>query len=528
MRRSFQKRCYTPCLYASRHEKGGSCKGLKVMNDGKPTLCSPREAMGRVSAVRGILAGTALLFATLSFAVWRDARAASAPAPKQHADLLISGGTIVTMDANRTLLDDGAIAVSGDSIVGVGPRAEMEARFNATERVDARGQIVLPGLINGHTHAAMTLFRGLADDLALKDWLEKYIFPAEAKNVSAEFVRWGTKLAMLEMIRGGITTYADIYYFENDVADVTRQAGMRGVLGEAILDFPTPDSKTTADALRYTEMFLQKWQGDSLVTPAVAPHSIYTVSDQAVRESVALARKYHAPILTHLAEAAFESEYSREKHGMSPIAYAAQLGLLGGDVTLAHCVWADAQDIALLAKTGTGCVHNPSSNMKLASGVMPVEEMLAAGVPVGLGTDSAASNDDLDLMLEMNLAAKLQKVWKKDPRALPAKQVVEMATIEGARALHKEKQIGSLEAGKKADIIMLKVDAPHATPLYDVYTHLVYALKASDVQTMVIGGKIVMRDRRMLTLNEGEILAHARNYSRAIRASVAPARTARH
>ncbi|MGC1934871.1 MAG: amidohydrolase [Candidatus Acidiferrales bacterium] len=439
---------------------------------------------------------------------------------KEHVDLIVSDGTVVTMDATRQIYDDGALAVRGDTIVAVGPAEKVESRFESTKTIDARGEIVMPGLINGHAHAAMSLFRGLADDLTLNDWLQKYIFPAEARNVTPDFVEWGTRLGVLEMLRGGITTYADMYYFEDEVARVTKEAGMRGVLGETFIDFPVPDNKNVAQMLAYTENYIQHWQGDSLITPAVAPHSIYTCSTKTLQEAAALARKYHAPILIHLAEAPSESAGSRAKYGLSPTAYLESIGFLGPDVTAAHCVWVDAGDMELLASRDVGCVHNPSSNMKLASGVSPVADLIAAGVPVGLGTDGAASNNDLDMFEEMDIAAKLQKVARMNPQALPAEQAVAMATISGARALHMEKEIGSLEAGKKADVILIRTDAPHATPMYNVYSQLVYALKASDVDTTIVGGKIVMEHRQMLTLDEAQILARAREYAKKIEASL--------
>jgi len=438
-------------------------------------------------------------------------------------DLLVSGGTVVTMDAQRRVIEDGAVAIRGDSIVAVGPRAEIESRFEAAQTIDAHGALVMPGLINGHAHAAMSLFRGLADDLALDEWLHKYIFPAEARNVTPDFVNWGTKLGVLEMLRGGITTYADMYYFEDVVARVTKDAGMRGVLGETIIDFPAPDNKTPAEALAYTQKYLDHWKGDPLIIAAVAPHSIYTCSEKTLQDAAALARRNHAPILIHIAEAQFELEQSREKHGATPVAYLERAGLLGPDVIGGHCIWVDQADIATLAHFNVGCINNPSSNMKTAAGVMPVPEMLAAGEPVGLATDGAASNNNLDLFEEMDLAAKLQKVARMDPRALPAKQVVEMATINGARALHLEKIIGSLETGKKADLILVDIGAPHATPMYDVYSELVYASKATDVRTVVIAGNIVRRDRRMLTLDEKEILAKAEEYKKKVTSSLAVA-----
>ena len=375
-------------------------------------------------------------------------------------------------------------------------------------------------MINGHAHAAMSLFRGVAEDHSLDDWLQRYIFPAEARNVTEDFVFWGTRLGVLEMLRGGVTTYADMYYFEDVVARVTKEAGMRGVLGETILDFAAPDHKTPAAALEYTKYFIERWKGDPLITPAVAPHSIYTLSTDTLKKAAALARSQGVPILMHIAEAPFESERSRAQHGGSPVNYLERIGLLGADVVGAHCVWVDATDIATLLRRGVGTVHNPSSNMKLASGVMPVVDLLTAGVPVGLATDSAASNNNQDLFQEMNVAAKLQKVTRMDPRALPARQVVEMATIGGARALHLDKQIGSLEVGKQADVVLIGTGATHSTPMYNVYSQLVYALNAHDVLTVVIAGKIVMEVRVMMTMDKPAILAKAHEYQRKVAASL--------
>ena len=443
---------------------------------------------------------------------------------KEHVDLVVTNGTVVTMDAQRHVIENGAVAVRGDSIVAVGPSADIAAQYDAAKIVDARGAIVMPGLINGHAHAAMSLFRGMADDLALDDWLKKYIFPAEARNVTEDFVVWGTRLGMLEMLRGGITTYADMYYFEDAVARVTKEAGMRGVLGETIIDFPAPDNKTVAQALEYTQKFIEHWKGDPLIVAAAAPHSMYTCSAKTLQEAAALARRNHAPILIHVAEAPFELQLSREKYGITPVGYLAREGILGPDVTGAHCVWVDQADIATLVQYGVGCTNNPSSNMKTAAGVSPVVDMLAAGAAGGLATDGAASNNNQDMFEEMDLAAKLQKITRMDSRALPAEQVVEMATIGGARAVHLEKLIGSLEAGKKADLIVVDTTAPHATPMYNVYSQLVYALKATDVRSVVIGGNMVMEDRKMLTLDETAILVKANEYKKQIEKSLeAPA-----
>jgi 5-methylthioadenosine/S-adenosylhomocysteine deaminase len=436
---------------------------------------------------------------------------------KQPADLIITGGLIVSMNPARVIYQDASIAIKSDTILAIAPRAEIESKYHAAQTIDARGKLILPGFINGHVHVPMTLFRGLHDDVTLNDWLYKYIFPAEAKNVNEEFVRWGTRLAAAEQIRSGVTTFADMYYFEDAVAEETKAAGMRGVLGETFIDFPAPDNKTNAAMMAYTEKFLQKWQGDPLIHAAPAPHSIYTCSKKTIQDAAALARKYHAPILMHVSEMKKEWDDSEKQNGMSPVQYLESIGVLGPDLIAAHCIFVDESDRKLLAQKNVGCVHNPSSNMMIASGVSPVPEMRAAGIAVGLGTDGpAGSNNDLDLMEEIDLAAKLAKITKMDPLALNAKAVVEMATIDGARALHLEKEIGSLEPGKKADVILISLDAPNAVPMYDVYAQIAYSLKASDVETVVIGGRVVMRDHKLLTLDEPKILEKAREYQKSV------------
>ncbi len=446
----------------------------------------------------------------------------AAPAQtKQDVDLIVSGGIVVTMDGARTILHEGSVAVKGDTIVAVGTGAEVEGRYHAAKMIDVHGKLVLPGFINGHVHVPMTLFRGLHDDVTLHDWLYKYIFPAEAKNVNEEFVRWGTRLAAAEQIRAGVTTFADMYYFEDAVAEETKAAGMRGILGETFIDFPAPDNKTNAAMLAYTEKFLQKWQGDPLIQAAPAPHSIYTCSKKTIQDAAALAKKYHAPLLMHVAEMKKEWEDSEKANGMSPVQYLDKIGVLEPNLVAAHCIFVDETDRKLLAERRVGCVHNPSSNMMIASGVAPVPEMRAAGVAVGLGTDGpAGSNNDLDLMEEIDLAAKLAKISKMDPLALNAKAVVEMATIDGARALHMEKEIGSLEAGKKADLIVIDLDEPNAVPMYDVYAQIAYSLKGSDVETVIIGGRVVMRDRKLLTIDEPAVLEKAREYGKSVKASL--------
>ncbi len=447
------------------------------------------------------------------------------PAPEPVWDLVIAGGTVVTMDPLNRILENGIVVVKqGDTIFAVEastPAAVNKYVHAAKKLIDAKGKLVLPGFINGHTHAPMTLLRGLKDDVTLEEWLTKSIFPAEAKNVNEEFVRWGTRLALAEQIRGGVTTFADMYYFEDAIAEETKAAGMRGVLGETILDFPAPDNKTNDAVLEYTEKFLKRWQGDPLIHAAVAPHSIYTCSEKTLQNAAALARKFNAPILIHVGETKKELDDSRQKNGTTPVQYLDKLGILGPDALAAHCIFVDETDRKVLAQRHVGCVHNPSSNMMLASGVAPVIEERAAGIAVGLGTDGAAgSNNDLNLMEEMDLAAKLQKVAKMDPRALGAKAVVNMATIEGARALHMDKEIGSLEAGKKADLILIGLDAPNAVPMYDIYAQLAYALKGSDVETVIIGGRIVMRDKKLLTVDETAAIAKAREFKNKVEASL--------
>jgi 5-methylthioadenosine/S-adenosylhomocysteine deaminase len=456
----------------------------------------------------------------------------SAPVVAQTADkqavsfdLLVTNATIVTMDPDRRVIEDGVLGVNGDSISFLGTAADLESQTMkgriAQETINAKGKLIIPGLINGHTHIPMVLLRGLIDDVTLDDWLRKYIFPAEAKNVTEDFVRWGSRLALAEMIRSGTTTFADMYYFEDAEAEETKAAGLRGFLGETWIDFPAPDNKNEAEMAAYTEKYLKKWQGDPLIHASVAPHSIYTCSEKTLRDSAALARKYHAPIVIHVAEMRKELTDSLAKNGATPVQYLERIEFLGPDVLAAHCIWVDYTDMKILADRQVGCVHNPSSNMMLASGVAPVVDERAAGMRVGLGTDGpAGSNNDLNMMEEMDLAAKLQKTYRVDPRALGAKGALEMATIEGARALHKEKEIGSLERGKKADFVILNLNVPNAVPMYNVYSQIVYALKASEVETVIVGGKTLLKDGKLLTVDEAQAMAKAKEYAKKVRASL--------
>ena len=435
-------------------------------------------------------------------------------------DLIIRGGTVVTMDGSRRVIDNGGVAIKGGRVVAVGTSAEMDLNYSSRQVIEATGKVVIPGLINGHTHVPMTLFRGIADDLDLQEWLTKYIFPAEAKNVTEDFVRVGTRLGLAEMIRSGTTTYCDMYYFEDAIADETFKAGMRGVLGETVIDFPVADNKTNAEAMAYVEKFVSRWKGNSLIVPAIAPHAPYTVSEEHLKAVRAFSDRTGAPIVIHISETKREVDDSIKEKGTSPVDYLNRFGFLNDKVIAAHMVWPTAAELGLLKKLGVGLVHNPQSNMKLASGVAPVPEMLKQDMPVGLGTDGAASNNDLSLWEEMDTAAKLHKLISKDPKVLTAQEAFEMATIRGARALHLEKEIGSIETGKRADLVIVDVDGLNQTPFYNVYSDLVYAAKAGDVRTVIVEGKVLMRDRRLLTLNEVTIKADAHRYRERIVQSV--------
>src|SRR5688572_25345433 len=445
----------------------------------------------------------------------------SAQTTPRQVTTIVTGGIVVTVDGERHVYSPGAVAVDGTTIVGVGMAADIAARFKGAEQIDTVGSIVIPGLINTHGHAPMVLYRGLADDLRLQEWLEKYIFPAEAKTVSREMVRAGTRLAALEMIQSGTTTYADMYYFEEEIARVTKAAGMRGVLGQTIIRFPVPDAKTPKEGLARNESFIKEFANDDLIVPAVAPHSPYTLDASDLLASRALAAWYGAPVLIHVAETETELGSSKKAHaGMSPVAYLQSIGFWGPRTVAKHGVWVDAADIKLLHSHQVAVSHNPESNMKLASGIAPVPEYLAAGVTVGLGTDGAASNNDLDMFEAMRFAALLHKAKTGDPRVLPAATALKIATLSGARALGLEKQTGSLEAGKRADLVVVATAGARMTPLYNPVSHLVYAARGEDVRTVMVNGRVLMRDRRMLTLDENAVLAEARKFADAVRAAV--------
>jgi 5-methylthioadenosine/S-adenosylhomocysteine deaminase len=442
----------------------------------------------------------------------------------QPADMLITGATVLTMAGPN--IYGGSVVVRDGEIVAVGPSAEIDSAWTARERVNAAGMAVLPGLINAHTHAPMVLFRGIADDRDLMDWLQNYIFPAEAKNVDAEFVRWGTRLAAAEMILSGTTTFADMYYFEADIAREVKRAGMRAVLGQTLIDFPAPDNKTWEEAIRYSRAFIEEFRNDPLITPALAPHAPFTVSREHLQEVRRLADELRVPILIHVSETQDELKQVAERAGgLRPGAYLDAIGFLGDDVLAAHGVWLSSEEIALFREKKVGVAHNPESNMMLASGVAPVPEMRAAGIELGLGTDGpAGSNNNLDMFEEMASAARLQKVARNDPRALGARDVLEMATIGGARALGLAGKVGTLEKGKRADLILVDLRGPKARPIYSVESALVYAVSGDQVMMTMVDGRVLMRDRRLLTIDLPAVLEAADRYRQQISATVGGAR----
>ncbi|MFN2501709.1 MAG: amidohydrolase family protein [Pyrinomonadaceae bacterium] len=436
--------------------------------------------------------------------------------PRQvNIDLLIVGGTIVTMNGKHEIITDGAIGIKDGKIAIMRPRRTASRNVRARRTISAAGQVVIPGLINTHTHVPMVLFRGISDDLDLNEWLTKYIFPAEAKNVTEQFVRVGTRLGLAEMIRGGTTTYCDMYYFEDAVADETKKAGVRGVLGETIIDFPVADNKTNSEAMAYTERFIKKWQNDPLIVPAAGPHAPYTVSTDHLKAIKAMSDRLNASVVIHVAETSREGENISKFLGRyvgTSVGYLLDIGFMSPRTIAAHTVFANSRELDALKSQGVGVAHCPQSNMKLASGVAPIPLMLTKDLAVGLGTDGAASNNDLNMWEEMDTAAKLHKLTSGDPKTLPAEQAFEMATIRGARALHLDNLIGSLEVGKRADITIVDFDSLNQTPFYNVYSHLVYATKAADVRTVIVNGRLLMLDRRLLTLNENVIKNDANAY----------------
>ena len=430
-------------------------------------------------------------------------------------DFLVVNGTVMTMDPAGHIIDGGAVAVAGDTIHAVGKTADM-ASMDARETIDANGGIIMPGLVNTHTHAAMTLFRGLADDLPLMTWLEEHIFPAEAL-LDRKRVHAGTLLGCVEMILSGTTCFCDMYLFEDAVAEAARAAGMRAVVGEVLYDFPSPNYGPIEKGFAFTRRLIDQWRADPLITIAVEPHSPYLCAPDLLVEAAGIARENQVPLVIHLSETRSEVDRIRKAYGKTPVGHLAELDILGPNLLACHCVELEESDMDLLAANKVKVAHNPESNMKLASGIAPVAELVRRGVVTGLGTDGCSSNNNLDLFAEMDMAAKLHKASSLDPTVMDAETVLKMATIDGARALGLDDLTGSLEAGKRADIIVIDTNKPHLTPMYHPASHLVYAVGGSDVSATIINGEVLMRDRRIEHLDVAGIMADARQIADEIR-----------
>ncbi len=439
----------------------------------------------------------------------------------ENVDYLLINAHILTMDRKLTQYREGALAVRGDSIVDLGAESDVRARVQSDQVIDCGGKILMPGLINAHTHVPMTLLRGLADDLRLDVWLMGYMMPVEREFVSPEFVRLGTLIACAEMIRSGVTTFADMYYFEDDVARAAADAGMRAICGQTVLKFSSPDAESFDESLAMAREFIQRWKDHPLIVPAVAPHAPYTCTGEILRASAALAQEFDVPLHTHLSETALEVENMRREQGMPVVPYVKKQGLLDAKVIAAHCVHIDEGEMRSLQHSRAGIAHNPSSNLKLASGFAPVAKMLDVGLNVGIGTDGPASNNDLDMFEEMRLAAFVAKSASNDPTVVPAQTALSMATSMGARALHLAAITGSLEKGKRADLILVELEALHNTPRFQrdpnaPYAQIVYASKSSDVSDVMVNGKWLMRSRQLLTLDEDQLAQAGLEYARKI------------
>jgi 5-methylthioadenosine/S-adenosylhomocysteine deaminase len=441
-------------------------------------------------------------------------------------DTILTNAIVLTMDADYQIFEPGAVALQGDSIIAVGPAEAINAAYTAGETIDCCRKVLMPGLINAHTHVPMTLLRGLADDLRLDVWLLGYMMPVEKEFVSPEFVQLGTKLACIEQIRSGVTCFNDMYYFEDDVAQATVEAGMRAVCGQTVLKWPSPDAQSYEESLEYAREFIQRWKGHTLIVPAVAPHAPYTCTEEILRDTAALAAEFDVPLHTHLAETAQEVENSNHEHGMPVIPYVKKHDLFNAKVIAAHCVHIDEGEIRTLHQYKAGVAHNPSSNLKLASGFAPVSKMLEVGLNVGIGTDGPASNNDLDMFEEVRLASFIAKATTGDPTTLPAKTALALATRIGAQALYLGEITGSLEPGKRADLVLVNISPLHNAPRFrrdpeGVYAQLIYAAKSSDVTDVMVNGQWLLRKQQLQTLNEAELLSQAKDYARRIDAFLA-------
>jgi 5-methylthioadenosine/S-adenosylhomocysteine deaminase len=444
--------------------------------------------------------------------------------PAQSAvqiDLIVDGQYVVTMDAANTVVEDGSVAIDDGVIIAVGTRSEVHGTYSAAATLGGGDRIVVPGLVNGHSHAAMTLLRGVADDLALMDWLNNYIFPAEVQFVDPEFVRIGTELACWEMIRGGTTTFVDMYYYPDTIADVVDSCGMRALISATVIDQRSPDAENAGDSIDKGNGFIERWLGkNDRITPIFGPHANYTLNAEQLKATRAAAMKFGVPISIHVSESPFEVQYSKDTYGTTSIDLLDSIGFFDGPTIAAHVVWPTKAEIPILADRKVGVIHNPTSNMKIASGIAPITEMLEAGVRVGIGTDGAASNNDLDMWEEMRLASLLQKVDRMDPEALSATTVLTMATHGGATAIGLGDEIGSLEVGKKADLIQVAFDDVHHVPTYDVVSHLVWVTDEQDVASVIVDGKLLMREGDMLTIDTERVTAEATALAARIQAAL--------
>jgi 5-methylthioadenosine/S-adenosylhomocysteine deaminase len=438
-----------------------------------------------------------------------------------QVDYMFAGGTVVTMDGDWQVFRPGAVAVRGTDIVIVGPEHEVRSAVQAGETIVCTDQVVMPGLVDAHTHVPMSLLRGLADDLRLDVWLHGYILPTEERFVNPGFSRLGTLLACAEFIRGGVTCFADMYYFEDEIAWTTAEVGLRAVCGQTIMKLPTPDATSYDESLASCHEFVSNWQEHELITAVPAPHSPYLCTAEILQETVRMAQQYDVPLLIHIAETALEVEESIEQKDMTPVRWLESIGLFEAKVLAAHCVHVNNEDMHILGTHRVGVAHNPTSNLKLASGFAPVLQMREHGVPVGIGTDGTASNNDLDMWEETHIAALLPKATSNDPTALPAPMALSMATIEGARALHLDHLIGSLEPGKRADLIVVDERRVHRVPRFEttgqnVYSRMVYSAKSTDVCHVMVNGHVLMRDRALLTVDEETVLSEAEDVSRKV------------
>ncbi len=471
------------------------------------------------SPFASLAARCAVLAGTIAFA--------SACAAQEPVDLIVGGDYVVTMEANGAsvkdggVIRDGAVAIKGGSIVAVGPRAGIAAKYRGKRSLSGANRVVMPGLINGHTHAAMTLLRGIADDIELIEWLNKYIFPTEVRFVDADFVRIGTELACAEMIRGGTTTFVDMYYFADSVARAVDACGLRALVGSTVIGQKSPDSDSIDASLRAAGEFTARWKSHARVVPMIAAHAVYTLDPEQLKRTRARAMELGIPISIHISESRFEIDYSQKNYGKTPVQHLEDIGFFAGPTIGAHVVWPTDADMAILARRKVGAIHNATSNMKISSGIAPLTKLLAAGVPLGLGTDGAATNNDQDMWDEMRLAAFLQKVATMDPKVIPARTALELATSRGADAIGLGDRIGRLAAGKRADLLQVSLEDVHFTPMYDVVSHLVYIADEQDVVTTIVEGKVLMENRKLLTVDEARVRREGAALAAKIKAALA-------